>query len=641
MRLLNTATFTLQDFLGQNVPPYGILSHTWEEEEVLFADVQNGRAKSRRKGYAKVDGFCRKAAQDGFQWVWVDTCCIDKSSSAELSEAINSMYEWYRSSTICYVYLTHPSHVNRTAGMWPGKMRFRDTEISECRWFTRGWTLQELLAPRVVEFYGPDWQEIGTKMSLSAEISNFTGIPERILMGDGLPTCTVAERMSWASGRQTTREEDRAYSLLGLFDVNMPLLYGEGAAKSFLRLQEQILKQEEDYSLLAWTLQYDCGSSLAGVLASSPSEFAGSVPQHLQPPTIEEDRVSWDTAPSYSNILTGDFVMPAHTFATQTGLQDATAFGVWNAKPYDLLNHRPPSAMNQGSLPALTSRGLYVTLPLWKPTDSQNTVVAWIYCTVGNQLVCLLLRPVRQSDSKLFYARVLSPWLISVSDTYMDRFSPEEVLLLPKGIIEQHQTSSANKDAETPQHIPTSSSLGRLLVVTPFMTDLSVFVVAAYPANRWSLDEFFFTAGAELDVVGVLLCECHDIRKKYQDQNDVALFEVYCGIRNSVAWCSISEVSEPHREYDLEFLYEERRDLLSGPDGEPLSDRSWMRSDRKPNLIFTAGIRRRPAPDSGALCFTLNVGARLLNGNEPMAAEDYDDLKLAGEFVHLFKERTR
>ncbi|EEU42514.1 uncharacterized protein NECHADRAFT_39749, partial [Fusarium vanettenii 77-13-4] len=236
MRLLDTSSYKLTEFHGEKIPPYVILSHTWGEGEVLFHDIQNNTAESKN-GFRKMIDCCQKAVEDGFQWVWIDTCCIDKSSSAELSEAINSMYQWYRDSTICYAYLEDVENVSK---------RFTNS-----RWFTRGWTLQELIAPRIVELYTTHWEEIGTKRSLIAQIEGTTGIPARILHGESVSTCNVAQRMSWASKRQTTRREDRAYSLMGLFQINMPLLYGEGD-KAFVRLQEHILRQEEDYTIFAW-----------------------------------------------------------------------------------------------------------------------------------------------------------------------------------------------------------------------------------------------------------------------------------------------------------------------------------------------------------------------------------------------------
>ncbi|KAB5546920.1 heterokaryon incompatibility protein-domain-containing protein [Coniochaeta sp. 2T2.1] len=232
MRLLNTTSLELKEFIGYETPPYAILSHTWGEGEVLFNDMSSGTASSK-KGYAKVTGCCKKAAADGWDWVWIDTCCIDKSSSAELSEAINSMYAWYQGSDICYAYL----------------------------------------GDVIVEFFTSEWIEIGTKTSLSERLTEITRVRQSVLRGEKPSTCTVAERMNWAFERQTTRKEDKAYCLLGLFEVNMPLLYGEGS-KAFIRLQEQILRQEDEYSIFAWTWRGSWReNTLTGFFASSPNNF--------------------------------------------------------------------------------------------------------------------------------------------------------------------------------------------------------------------------------------------------------------------------------------------------------------------------------------------------------------------------------
>jgi len=268
MRLINTTTGAFEEFIGRNVPPYAILSHVWEEEEVSFQDMSNQSYKSK-KGYRKIEKTCKLAAQRDINHVWVDTCCIDKSSSAELTEAINSMYRWYQRSQICFVYLS-----DLTA---PALL---DTALQGCRWFTRGWTLQELIAPVDVDFYDQDWNKRGSKRDLVGSLSQITGINIAILCHVlPLSSITVAQRMSWAANRITTRTEDMAYCLLGIFDINMPLLYGE-EEKAFRRLQEEIIKSSADLSIFAWTyppiLRYSRSSKspgFSGFLAKSPSAF--------------------------------------------------------------------------------------------------------------------------------------------------------------------------------------------------------------------------------------------------------------------------------------------------------------------------------------------------------------------------------
>ena len=271
MRLLNSDSLELFEFFDENIPQYVILSHTWGQDEITFQDIQNPEKAKLKKGFRKLEGCCKKAQSDGFQWVWIDTCCIDKSSSAELSEAINSMYQWYMRSQICYAYMEDVHS---------------EEDFSRSRWFTRGWTLQELIAPSIVEFYTLEWDEIGTKMSLAENVSRITAIDESVLEDNSqMVKINVASRMSWASKRHTTRIEDQAYCLMGLFGINMPLLYGEGR-RAFHRLQEEIMKMHEDYTLFAWANprarkagHCNPAESLTsypfdGLLAESPHDFS-------------------------------------------------------------------------------------------------------------------------------------------------------------------------------------------------------------------------------------------------------------------------------------------------------------------------------------------------------------------------------
>jgi hypothetical protein len=242
------------------ITPYAILSHTWgqDDEEVNFEDLKNGSGKTK-DGYKKLQFCGEQATRDGLQYFWVDTCCIDKSSSAELSEAINSMFQWYKGAYVCYAYLVDISMSSSTAS------------FGDSRWFTRGWTLQELLAPRIVRFYSVDWVEIGTKATLSDQIADITGIPISVLLGKDFADCSLAERMSWASKRSTTRTEDTAYCLMGLFNINMTPLYGEGGPKAFIRLQKKIMKTlKEDHTLFAWRSHR---LKAEGLLTDSPADF--------------------------------------------------------------------------------------------------------------------------------------------------------------------------------------------------------------------------------------------------------------------------------------------------------------------------------------------------------------------------------
>jgi hypothetical protein len=242
MRLLQSdddGNFSLTEFFD-DIPEYAILSHRWEAGEVTFADLMNGTGKDKT-GYGKIE-FCGKQARsDGLKYFWVDTCCIDKSSSNELSEAINSMFCWYQKSARCYVYLSDVSIRERKASDTSAECTW-ESAFRASKWFTRGWTLQELLAPRSVEFFSWERNRLGNKGTLEQQIYEITGIPATALRQHSLSQFEVDERFSWAKSRQTTRREDKAYSLFGIFNVQMPLLYGEGEVKAFQRLREAIDK---------------------------------------------------------------------------------------------------------------------------------------------------------------------------------------------------------------------------------------------------------------------------------------------------------------------------------------------------------------------------------------------------------------
>ena len=246
------------EFCDDETTEYVILSHRWidstevdYEEMVDLAKVDRQEQDEIRghQGYTKIVNTCKQAKQDGYEWLWIDTCCIDKRSSAELSEAINSMYRWYANAKICYAYL-HDVGGSSFPTKKDQKQYSRSNGWPE--WFSRGWTLQEMIAPQNLQFFNKDWQPIGDKNNVAAILNTITGVPEHIL-ADGLEgnrPC-VAQVISWAACRTTTRVEDRAYSLMGLLDVNMPMLYGEGK-KAFHRLQLEIIRSSNDQSIFAW-----------------------------------------------------------------------------------------------------------------------------------------------------------------------------------------------------------------------------------------------------------------------------------------------------------------------------------------------------------------------------------------------------
>jgi hypothetical protein len=242
MRLLrrnNQGKYILREFIGENIPRYAILSHTWgaDHEEVTLADLDKDLDTSK-PGYRKLQFCAEQAAKHGLCYFWVDTCCVDKSSSAELTEAINSMFAWYRDAARCYVYLSDVS----IGALGSGPVIQQDwyPAFQRSRWMTRGWTLQELMAPASVEFFSVEGQRLGNKYSLLHELHSITGISVEALQGSPLDGFTIDERMSWVGQRQTKREEDLAYSLLGVFGAHMPLIYGEGRDNAFTRLRREI-----------------------------------------------------------------------------------------------------------------------------------------------------------------------------------------------------------------------------------------------------------------------------------------------------------------------------------------------------------------------------------------------------------------
>ncbi|KAF1359906.1 HET-domain-containing protein, partial [Lizonia empirigonia] len=232
MRLINTKSLQLKEFLSDE-PPYAILLHTWaaDADEVTFQEFRKRKKVTRAKpGYKKIQRAAEQARENGYEWLWVDTCCIDKRSRAELSEAINSMYRYYERSEICYALLS---------------------DVLCKRWRYESLTLQELITPWEVKFFCSSWFPLGKRSELAVLLNEITGIDREAFTGRPLADFSVAKRMSWASRRTTKRPEDVAYCLFGLFDINIPPLYGEGS-KAFIRLQEEIIKQTDDHSIFAW-----------------------------------------------------------------------------------------------------------------------------------------------------------------------------------------------------------------------------------------------------------------------------------------------------------------------------------------------------------------------------------------------------
>ncbi|KAF4880426.1 Vegetative incompatibility protein HET-E-1 [Colletotrichum siamense] len=380
MRLINARTLELEEFFGEGVPKYAILSHTWVDgQEVTFQEFLDQKARDKL-GWTKIARTVRLALDDELEHVWIDTCCIDKTSSAELTEAINSMMSWYEHSQVCYTYL---EDVRSGLGTDQEEEAFRNS-----RWFTRGWTLQELLAPSKLVFVFADWTRFATRDEMAGLVSSITGIDASFLHTPNgteehhefpgkytfaalcgsrkakLNLASIAQRMSWASNRQTTRVEDIAYCLLGIFNINMPLLYGEGP-KAFLRLQEQIMMNSDDQSILAWNFkglervreeagdhdetwlwEYNYKPTFAGLFATSPSAFS--------------------TCQSIRRINTGKPTL--HSLITNKGLRLELPLGQVSDCPYAFLECQDKYAPARiVALPLwLTREGFYVRarLPL-------------------------------------------------------------------------------------------------------------------------------------------------------------------------------------------------------------------------------------------------------------------------------------
>ncbi|KAI1802645.1 HET-domain-containing protein [Daldinia bambusicola] len=375
MRLINVNTLELKEFINEKAPPYAILSHTWEgSTEVTFQEW--GRAAvddaiRSKEGYIKILGACRRARSDDLQYLWCDTNCIDKTSSAELSEAINSMFAWYRDSTVCYAYLYDVKSIDTFA---------------TSRWFTRGWTLQELLAPSKVLFFDNTWALLGDRSVLAELISEITRIHIGALMDpETIANFSVAQRMSWAADRQTSRQEDIAYCLLGIFDINMPLLYGE-ASRAFMRLQQEIIRKSNDQSILAWDMRYPDSCAWTGALAPSPSEFhlCGSIVRNHEYDQYAYSITNLGIAMRLALIdtLSGGIVLvglncvqelykEAHHSSLPNGTKLRRHFRIWiplrhvRHDMYDRVHHPASKIFLEQSYPILshpTSTSLFLTL---------------------------------------------------------------------------------------------------------------------------------------------------------------------------------------------------------------------------------------------------------------------------------------
>ncbi|KAF7532351.1 hypothetical protein G7054_g8017 [Neopestalotiopsis clavispora] len=318
MRLLRTTGYQLVEAndIPTPFPQYSILSHTWisPKDEVTYQDLKHRTADIendifKQKGWAKLQRYCDRAARDGWEWAWMDTCCIDKTNPADTQEAINAMFRWYQDAGVCYAYLDdvdidkvgHPVLADGDIDDIAGRENVANPRSSahktlrpfiiEAKWFTRGWTLQELLAPPYLIFVDQAWRRIGNRETWAVEIEEASRIEARHLTNfspTNFTSCSIAMRFSWASSRETTVEEDETYSLLGLFGISLPLIYGEGRWRAFNRLQRELITVYNDDSIFAWKVP----RSLNGRSTES-HETANKYGRGILAPSIRE---YWDAS---------------------------------------------------------------------------------------------------------------------------------------------------------------------------------------------------------------------------------------------------------------------------------------------------------------------------------------------------------
>ncbi|KAF9473423.1 hypothetical protein BDN70DRAFT_843490 [Pholiota conissans] len=247
---------------------YAILSHTWARSisgEVSYNGWRNGSLDLTQPGFKKLVQFCRAALENhGLSLGWMDTVCIDKSSSSELDESIRSMFKWYQNSSICITYLAETESFS---------------DMVKDSWFTRGWTLQELLAPTFIKFYNRAWNQLTTSKndkwdnSIQAQIELATSITKTELLTIHLAGVSFSRKMQWAARRRVTRTEDVAYSLMGLFDISMSIAYGEGGQRAFVRLIKEILSTSKYRTLDIFNWGGEYASDLSSLLPSSPKAY--------------------------------------------------------------------------------------------------------------------------------------------------------------------------------------------------------------------------------------------------------------------------------------------------------------------------------------------------------------------------------
>jgi len=346
--------------------------------------------------------------------------------------------------------------------------------------------IEELIAPTFVEFYDEAWNEIGSKLSLCEKISEVTSIDPAVLLGFDPTKCTVAERMSWAASRSTTRIEDAAYSLMGLFKVFMPMLYGEGN-RAFTRLQEEIMKQTEDYTIFAWKASFLNGRH-RGILAHSPDEF----------------------------------------------LEHANIISRYSEADH---GHEHP--------PAINSRGLLINLPLLRQPSTDNRYLARV-CVLKpepggtlpqeNAILCIWLKELPTKPKK--FVRIFPGTLERLPETHTDLFTQKEeektkaIYVLPYGTVTDSETSQIMKPRSGKILVSVPQDAGLQLLSVP-----SVGPCSSHSDIEWKYEgsnELLYSYHAETCSLAALT-----LMKKNEDQ-----FVVFLGFRNHLPWCSIITLDE-------------------------------------------------------------------------------------------------
>lgn len=326
MKLVNTKTIRVESFRDNNVPDYAILSHRWGNREITYAEIQKGAPNLQHTdGYKKIYNCCKLAADVGLDYVWIDTCCIVKKDNAqpgedpELSKELASMFRYYRNSQVSYTYL---ADVSVDEDPTVPKSAFRNS-----KWFTRGWTLQELVAPLYITFFDKNWNEIGTKSSLQRVIAEITGIPSTVLLTNSSSQISVAERRKWFGKRETSVVEDRAYSLMGLLGVNISVKYGEREV-AMERLNAKIAELANDSS--TDPDRFDISSWM---VPEAPYRFYVRKRPAGNPFTVKGSNMEWtitDNKEDIELVFGGSGHSGTLMFKNQVGTMFAVTMGVHN-----------------------------------------------------------------------------------------------------------------------------------------------------------------------------------------------------------------------------------------------------------------------------------------------------------------------